>query len=76
MIPRAPQDHRGHPMLRDYFQCKWHVRPGEFGYAHFADAEFINAKTRSFLQRAHAAQISHAPLTPNDKERKWTCPAT
>jgi hypothetical protein len=70
MIPRAPQDHRGHPMLRDYFQCKWHVRSGEFGHADFADAEFINAKS------AHAAQISHAPLTPNDKERKWTCPAT
>lgn len=58
---RPPQDHRGHPVLREYFQCKCHVRPGEFGYADLADAAFINAKTQSFLQRAHAAQLGHAP---------------
>jgi len=59
---RAPQDHRGRPILRDHLQSKWHVRGGEFGYADLLDPVFINASAVSLLQRAHEAQQRHAPL--------------
>src|SRR5690242_1032279 len=58
---RAPQDHKGARYIRDHMQCKWHVRPGEFGYSDLADPAFSNAQSNSFLQRAHAAQRIHAP---------------
>ncbi|MDT3683695.1 MAG: SAVED domain-containing protein [Pseudorhodoplanes sp.] len=58
---RAPQDHTGARLLRDHLQCKWHVRPGEFGYTDLIDPAFSNAQTNSFLQRAHEAQVMHAP---------------
>src|SRR5262245_7899309 len=57
----APQDHAGARYLRDHMQCKWHVRPGEFGYTELVDPVFSNAQTNSFLQRAHTAQLAHAP---------------
>jgi hypothetical protein len=57
----APQDHHGCPVLRDHYQCKWHVRPGQFGYADLIDPAFTNATSQSFLQRARAAQAQHAP---------------
>mgnify|MGYP000679594394 CR=1 FL=1 len=58
---RAPQDHTGAPVLRDYLQCKWHVRPGEFGYADLIDPAFTNATSVSYMQRAREAQLAHAP---------------
>lgn len=58
---RAPQDHTGARYLRDHMQCKWHVRPGDFGYAELVDPAFSNAQSLSFLQRAHGAQVAHAP---------------
>lgn len=58
----APQDHSGKPILRDHKQCKWHVRPGEFGFVDFTVPEFIGGTSVSFLQRAHAAQREHAPI--------------
>jgi hypothetical protein len=58
---RAPQDHHGQPVLRDHFQCKWHVKPGEFTYADLTDPAFINATSQSFLQRARNAQVQYAP---------------
>lgn len=58
---RGPQDHTGARLIRDHLQCKWHVRPGEFGYADLADPAFSNAQTNSFLQRARDAQVAHAP---------------
>lgn len=57
----APQDHFGKPILRDHKQCKWHVRPGEFGFNDFVDPQFIGGNAVSFLQRARAAQLDHAP---------------
>jgi hypothetical protein len=57
----APQDHRGSPVLRDHLQCKWHTRPGQFGYIDLIDPAFTNAQSRSFLQRAREAQLQHAP---------------
>jgi hypothetical protein len=57
----APQDHHGCPVLRDHYQCKWHVRPGQLGYADLIDPAFTNATSQSFLQRARAAQVQHAP---------------
>lgn len=57
----APQDHFGKPILRDHKQCKWHVRPGEFGFSDFIDPVFIGGTSNSFLQRARAAQAKHAP---------------
>lgn len=41
---QAPQDHTGAPLVRDHLQCKWHVRPNEFGYADLADPGFSNAQ--------------------------------
>ncbi|MER8962110.1 SAVED domain-containing protein [Mesorhizobium sp. M0701] len=57
----APQDHFGKPILRDHKQCKWHVRPGDFGFNDFTIPEFIGGTSVSFLQRARAAQLAHAP---------------
>jgi hypothetical protein len=58
---RGPQDHTGHHVVRDHLQCKWHVRPDEFGYADLVDPSFSNAQTFSFLQRARYAQQQYAP---------------
>lgn len=58
---RAPQDHRGRPLLLDHMQCKWHVRPGDFGYEQLIDPGFSGAQKVSILERALAAQRSHAP---------------
>jgi len=57
----APQDHLGKPILRDHRQCKWHVRPGDFGFTDFTDPVFIGGTSVSFLQRARAAQVAYAP---------------
>jgi hypothetical protein len=57
----APQDHFGKPILRDHRQCKWHVRPGDFGFDDLIDPVFIGGASVSFLQRARAAQLEHAP---------------
>lgn len=57
----APQDHFGKPILRDHKQCKWHVRPGDFGFSDFTVPEFIGGTSVSFLQRARAAQLEYAP---------------
>lgn len=46
----------GVALLREHIQCKWHVAPGSYGFAHLADPEFVNANARSLLQRALAAQ--------------------
>lgn len=58
---RAPQDHEGRPVWRDYLQCKWHTTAGTFGFADLINPEFIGAARFSFLQRAHDAQRQHAP---------------
>lgn len=58
---RAPQDHYGKPMLRDHLQCKWHVKPGDFGYRDFTDPAFSGGSSVSILQRVLAAQREHAP---------------
>lgn len=57
----APLDHQGRPYLRDHMQCKWHVRPGQFGYEDLADPKFSNASSFSLLQRALNAQREYAP---------------
>lgn len=57
----APGDQRGDRILRRHWQCKWHTTAGTFGYEDLADPAFINAKSRSFLERANAAQQAHAP---------------
>ncbi|MDE2562821.1 MAG: SAVED domain-containing protein [Sphingomonadales bacterium] len=53
---RGQLDHRGVALLREHIQCKWHVAPGSFGYAHLIDPDFINANARSLLQRAYSAR--------------------
>ena len=58
---REPCAHDGTPLRREYVQCKWHVAPGTYGYSDLADPAFINASTRSLLQRAREAQLEHAP---------------
>jgi hypothetical protein len=57
----GPLDPEGVPLGRVHMQCKWHVSPGAYGHAALVDPEFINAKSRSLLQRARDAQIAHAP---------------
>jgi hypothetical protein len=48
-------DQFGRPLGREHIQCKWHVAPGSYGYAALIDPEFVNANTRSLLQRAYDA---------------------
>ncbi len=57
----GPLDPDGSPLGRVHMQCKWHVSPGAYGHAALVDPEFINAKSRSLLQRAREAQIAYAP---------------
>jgi hypothetical protein len=58
---RSPRDQYGEPLRREHVQCKWHVSPDSYGYAHLVDPEFINANARSLLQRARDAQLAYAP---------------
>ena len=58
---RSASDQYGDPLCREHIQCKWHVTPDSYGYAHLVDPEFINANARSLLQRARDAQVTHAP---------------
>ncbi|MCU0733176.1 MAG: SAVED domain-containing protein [Hyphomonas sp.] len=58
---RSAVDQYGDPLRREHIQCKWHVSPDSYGYAHLIDPEFINANTRSLLQRAREAQLAYAP---------------
>jgi hypothetical protein len=57
---RGPLDQHGEPLKRVHMQCKWHVSPGAYGYADLINPEFINAQSRSLLQRAQNAQATHA----------------
>lgn len=57
----ARQDHRGRAVLIDHMQCKWHVRPGDFGYEDLTDPKFSGGQSFSILQRALDAQRSRAP---------------
>ena len=58
---RSAMDQCGKPLRREHIQCKWHVSPDSYGYAHLIDPEFINANARSLLQRAREAQLACAP---------------
>ncbi|MGJ5088488.1 SAVED domain-containing protein [Bradyrhizobium sp. HKCCYLRH1065] len=58
---RSAVDQYGDPLQREHMQCKWHVTPDSYGYSHLVDPEFINANSRSLLQRAREAQLVHAP---------------
>lgn len=58
---RSALDQYGDPLRREHMQCKWHVTPDSYGYAHLVDPEFINANARSLLQRARDAQLAYAP---------------
>jgi SMODS-associated and fused to various effectors sensor domain len=59
--PNSPIDHEGRPITREHTQCKWHVAPGQYGYLDIIDPEFINASSKSLLQRAREAQVLYAP---------------
>ena len=58
---RAPRDHEGEAIEREFVQCKWHARAGTFGYRDLVDPGFINATRVSLLQRAREAQCELAP---------------
>jgi hypothetical protein len=58
---RCPRDEYGNALGREHLQTKWHVSPGTYGYADLVDPSFINATSRSFLERARDAQRAHAP---------------
>jgi hypothetical protein len=57
----APGDGGHGRILRRHVQCKWHATPDTYTHEQLADADFINATSRSLLQRALAAQRQHAP---------------
>lgn len=57
----GPRDHQGEPIVREFVQCKWHVRAGTFGYQDLVDPAFVNAKELSLLERALDAQRRLAP---------------
>lgn len=54
-VGRGPRAWDGSTVEREHLQCKWHTRPGTYGYAELADPAFINANARSLLGRAHDA---------------------
>jgi hypothetical protein len=56
-----PADQDGVPLCREHYQCKWHATPDVYGYEQLVDPGFINANSRSLLERARAAQMEHAP---------------
>ena len=56
---RGPRTLNGRTLLREHIQCKWHLTPRSYGYRQLIDPDFINAETRSLLQRAHGAHITH-----------------
>ena len=53
---KGPRDHEGHPIVREFVQCKWHARAGTFGYKDLIDPGFVNANTVSILERTRQAQ--------------------
>jgi len=57
----GPIDYEGLPIIRDHYQCKWHVTLGQYGYRDLVLPDFINAEVHSLLQRARQAQLLHAP---------------
>jgi hypothetical protein len=57
----GPLDQCGQAIEREHIQCKWHSTPGTYGYADLTEPAFINADSRSFLERARDAQVAHAP---------------
>jgi SMODS-associated and fused to various effectors sensor domain len=57
---RGLVDQFGKPLLREHTQCKWHVAPNSYGHQHLAEPTFINANSKSLLQRALSAQRTHA----------------
>jgi hypothetical protein len=59
---RGRLDAHGNPLSREHVQCKWHASLGTFGHKDLIDPDFINATSRSLLQRAHGAQQYHVPL--------------
>ncbi|MDB4222789.1 SAVED domain-containing protein [Granulosicoccus sp.] len=59
---REPNDSSGRPLERVHIQCKWHVSLGTYGFSDLVNPEFINASTRSLLQRARDSQLKYAPL--------------
>jgi hypothetical protein len=56
---RAPQNQVGESLHKEFLQCKWHVSPGTFTHDDLAKPQFINATTKSLLQRAHDAFRLH-----------------
>ncbi|SEF11012.1 hypothetical protein SAMN05444161_8513 [Rhizobiales bacterium GAS191] len=52
---KGGRDQYGEPLRREHVQCKWHGTPDTYGYSQLIDPEF------SLLQRAHRAQLTHAP---------------
>lgn len=61
---RAPPDHRGRRVCREYWQCKWHTTSGEFGYEDLMAPEFIGATKFSLLERIRDAYRTHANEDP------------
>jgi hypothetical protein len=59
---RAPQNQFGESLNKEFLQCKWHVKPGSYTHDDLARPEFINASSKSLLQRAHDAFKLHQVL--------------
>jgi len=57
---RGVLDAHGEPLTRDHTQCKWHASLGAYGHADLIDPDFINATSKSLLERALEAHRGHA----------------
>jgi hypothetical protein len=56
---KMPKDLHGNPLEKEFLQCKWHVSPGQYTHKDLVEPDFINATSKSLLQRAHAAFTAH-----------------
>ncbi len=47
----APRDQKGNPYYVECIQCKWHTKMGYFSSQDMIDPKFINATSKSFLEK-------------------------
>jgi hypothetical protein len=66
---KMPKDLHGNPLEKEFLQCKWHVSPGKYTHKDLIEPDFVNATSKSLLQRAHAAFIAH-PATAGSMQFK------
>lgn len=60
--PNTQRDEKGQQLWADFYQVKFHIRAsGAISWDHLMDPEYINASSKSLLQRLRDAQSEYAP---------------